>query len=267
MGLLRSIKQNYIRSIIYDNDDAPAFTPNSLTGLSFWLDLDDSSKVTADAYNTEITGLTEKSSSARTFVNLPTPVPAVWARRPMWNNRRVMAVSLNANCGMQSSAQFNVDTLFEAVTFNITIFVVYGTLEPTITFGNVFYHLVSGGNGTYFRINQSAGNTRFLASGTTTLNQANTNYVGERKIVTLQRQAGNLRAFINGVQSGTDQASVAALAGGNATFFLGCSSTSGGGFAGDIAEIIMYARALNATDRVKVEDYLAAKWIPGAVIT
>jgi hypothetical protein len=162
-----------------------------------------------------------------------------------------------------ASPSFDIASI---LTGNNTVFLVFYSNEGTSTFGSVYHHLVSGGVGHYFRLANTAGNARFLSGSTTSLTQANTPYLNQPNIVVGQREGNFLRTFINGAQNGSDVAStlVTIPAASNAQMFLGTVSTSGGsGLSGELAEMIVYNRALTQAERWQVEEYLAVKWIPG----
>lgn len=246
----------------------PSFLPSQFSDLGLWLDADDAATFSVDAYNGEVSSWTDKSSNARVF----TPTTAgnffVRERKPQWNNKPVVAFSNTANYGLACPA-YNVQDDFAANGTDITAIMAAHTDDNILTFGTVYYHLSSGSNGSYFRFNQTAANVRFLAASTTSLGQSNASYIAAPKVISARRSGNTLQAFINGTQSGSDVASTATpVTSATAQMFLGTSTTSGGsGLLGDLAELIIYKRALTPTERAQVEDYLARKWITGAVVS
>lgn len=239
------------------------------SNLALWMDANDAATFSVDSYNGEVSSWTDKSSNARVFT--PTTVNNFFVRqrKPQWNNRPVVAFSNTANFGLACPA-YNVQEDFAANGTDITVFAAVHSDDNILTFGTVYYHLSSGSNGHYLRLNQTAGNVRFLAvNGSTFIAGSNANYIGAPKIISMRRSGNTLQGFVNGSQQGADVNSTATAAtSANAQMFIGTSTVSGGsGLLGDLAELIIYKRALTVTERNQVEDYLARKWITGAVVS
>lgn len=244
------------------------FTPASIANLALWLDANDDATITGDAYTGEVATWTDKSTNARVFS--PTSAGNQFVRdyKPQWNGKKVVMFSNTANYGL-ACPTYNVQEDFDTNAIDQTVFMVFHSDEPSLTFGTVYYHLSSGGNGSYFRLTQTAGNMRYLAASTTPLGAVNTAYLGQPNVVCVRRSVNVLQAFLNGTQQGADVASTAvATTNVSAQMFLGTATTGGGsGLLGDLAELIIYKRALTTLERTNVENYLGRKWIEGAIIT
>lgn len=244
------------------------FSPNQISDLGLWLDANDAATFSVNSYNGEVSSWTDKSINARVF----TPINAgnffIRGRKPQWNNRPVVAFNSTANFGM-ACPSYNVQEDFAANRTDITVIMATHTDDNILTFGTVYYHLSSGGNGSYFRFNEPAANARWLASSGISFVQSNASYIGSPKIISTLRSGNILRAFINGVQSGSDFTSNAVpVTNVNAPMYLGASSVfGGGGLLGDLAELLIYKRTLSNAERNKIENYLARKWITGAVVS
>lgn len=249
-------------------DVPPSFSPADIPSLALWLDANDDATFTGDAYTGEVATWTDKSTNARVFS--PTTAGNQFVRdyKPQWNGKKVVMFSNAANYGL-ACPTYNVQEDFDTNNIDQTVFAVFHSDDVKYTFGTVYYHLSSGGNGSYFRINQTAGNMRYLAASTTPLGTVNTAYVGQPNVVSLRRSVDILQAFVNGTQQGSDVASTAvATTNVSAQMFLGTATTSGGsGLLGDLGELIIYKRALTAEERIQVEDYLGTKYIEGAIIS
>ena len=270
--MMRAILSPILRPIL-NPDPVPgetgvSFSPSDIANLGLWLDANDDATFTGNAYTGEVSTWTDKSSNARVFS--PTTGGNLFVRdyKPQWNGKKVVMFNNTSGYGL-ACPTYNVQEDFDTNAIDQTVFTVFHSDDITNTFGTVYYHLSSGGNGSYFRLNQTAGNIRYLAASTTSLGTSNSAYVGQPNVVSLRRSVNVLQAFVNGTQQGSDVASTAvATTNVNAQMFLGTSTTGGGsGLLGDLAELIIYKRALTTDERTQVENYLGRKWIQGAIIS
>ncbi len=248
---------------------APAWpTPNIIPNLALWLDANDDASFSFDAYSGVVNSWTDKSANARVF----TPVSATLTSKPTrvrkrnWNNKTVLCHSLSGTTGMGSSA-FDIASNFAANGTDITVFIVAhcDDANPVMNpeFNTVYYHYTTGAIGHYFRFNDSSGNvTNICLSTYPVINGSNANYVKGEKIIRLQRNGTTHSSFINGAQELVVTATPTPIVSTVTPMYVLCQqSIGGGGMVGDLAELIMYARALSTTECQKIENYLTAKWL------
>lgn len=244
---------------------SPWPTPNAIPNLALWLDADHDGSFAVDSVSGAITSWTSRDASARAF----TPVDVtqsyyqpIRTRKANWNNRKVVCSQLSAATGLKS-ASYDIASNFAANGTDITVFMAVHTDDVSSQFGTVYYHYITGAQGHYFRLNNTPGVVSNICLSTfPIINGSNANYVGGPKIIGLQRNGTAHTSWIDGQQELSVTATPTAIsAGSNAIMYIGTQTGSGGsGIVGDIAEIIMYARALSTAERQKIENYLAAKW-------
>jgi hypothetical protein len=239
-------------------------TPNAIPGLSLWLDANHDPSFASDAFTGVASSWTSRDANARVF----TPVSAtatsfpVRLAKPNWNGRKVVCSQLGAPFGLASPA-YDIAANFAANGTDITIFIAAHTDDNSHQFGTVYYHYSTGAIGHYFRFNNTAGNVRHLClSSSGFVAGGNADYLQGEKIIRLQRSGSTQSAFINGAQESSVSSTPTPIVSTVTPMYIGTQTTSGGGgLVGDLAEIIMYARALSAAECQKVENYLAAKWM------
>lgn len=226
-----------------------------------WLDADDTSSFTWDSFNETFSVWTDKKGG-KAF----TPVAGVNPARVIqaaYNGRYTVSSSLATGFGL-STPSFDIATMFAANGKDQTVFMAIHTDDIVNTFGTVFWHYISLAQGHYFRMNNSAGNLRWLTLNSGTFGDgANTSFVGEMKIICLHRSGDTITMFVDGAQIQTKASTATAIpAASNSIMYLFCNSGAGGsGMVGACGELIFCNEALSQTDRFKVEDYLANKWI------
>jgi hypothetical protein len=234
-----------------------------LPSIALLLDASDTSKFNWVNTDRTVTSWTSSDTSAVVFSSIQANT-IVRQPKKHWKNNHVVCIPPNSNMGLQSTA-FLINSLFGANGKDQTVFIVTQADDPLKTFQNIYYQYVSAANGHYFRVSQTASNFRWLAvSSTNFIAGSNSTLVARPVIITLQRQADVVRGWVNGQKFGSDVASASTAATATSqVMFLGTSSVSGGGTQADLAEIRIYKDVVSDSDRIKIEDYLAYKWIEG----
>lgn len=100
--------------------------------------------------------------------------------------------------------------------------------------------------------------TSYYRNGTTNTVTGTTTISTSTPSILSQRFGSNVQSFINGVSQGT--AAIGALANMVKTIRIGSSLTTTAPFTGQIAEIIVFKKALSDADRLAVENYLSQKY-------
>lgn len=239
--------------------------PKDIPNLVFWLDADDDSMFTGDAVSGEISGLTTKDANAFPFV----PVDSVNAynrlvrsRKTNWFNRKVISCSQAGGHGLVSSNNIDIASLFAANGTDHTFFFVGRFDDTNAANGTLFYHYTSGAVGHYLQANASgSGFLQYLNLSTTYINQANSQFRGQENIFCFRRTGNTLQMYLNGAQVVSSASTATAIVSTPTTMKLFCPTTSGGGFHGDVAEMLMYARSLSDNERMEMENHLARKWL------
>jgi Concanavalin A-like lectin/glucanases superfamily len=237
--------------------------PNQVPNLVFWLDADDDSMFTSDPISGQISALTTKDANAFPFV----PVDAVTShqlvrsRKKHWNNRKVISTLAQGGCGLVSSANIDVAGLFAPNGTDHTFFFV-GRSDDTLgaANGTVFFHYVTGAVGHYLEANAS-GSFKYLNLSTTSIVQPISVANGLENIFCFRRNANTLQMYLNGAQISSASNTATPIVSTPTTMKLFCPTTSGAGYHGDVAEMLMYSRALTENERIEVENHLARKWL------
>jgi len=234
-------------------------SPTDIGNCALWLDAADAATVTLSG--NAVTQWADKSGNARNFTAALTACPTYTATI---NSRSVLtfdgvANTLTGNSAAQTAIQ------------NITGYTCFAVVRPNSVAAGERFVLGFGGGTVIYRLGQQdsrpfIGGRRTgaetlrsvtAASGTLTLGGT---YVLSSVV---NHPTTTLTGFSRGVSFGTDTAYMDA---GNtpATALPVNVGTQGGGtygfFSGDIAELIVFNVALSATDRARIEKYLAAKW-------
>ena len=238
--------------------------PKDIPNLAFWLDADDDAMFTSDAVSGEILGLTTKDANAFPFV----PVSAnaysrlVRSRKTNWMHRKVISSQQQGGCGLVSSANIDIASLFAANGTDHTFFFVDRFDDTAAANGTLFYHYTTGAVGHYLQaIASGSVFLQYLNLSTTYINQANSPFRGQENIFCFRRIANTLQMYLNGALVVSSASTATAIVSTLTTMKLFCPTTSGGGFHGDVAEMLMYAQSLTDTERFEMENHLARKWL------
>jgi hypothetical protein len=252
--------------------NAASFSPASVSGLQVWLDADDDSTFTQDAYTTEVTQWRDKSVNARAF-GLASTDPFPRSVDYNTNGRKVLKTAKISTGGYASPA-FDIATLFGSNGRDITIFTCgssydRGGVGAGATASGVTVQMIQGaGNSIEIRHSRAANtyNQRILTTSDSNNNTSNANITGDVAIVTSQRNGTVLNSWFNGQQVITNgaNAGTVVVSGSTAQLFVNTvQAGGGGGLSGDLREILIYNRVVTAVERIAIENYLAEKWIPG----
>ena len=225
--------------------DAGAVTavssPLDIAGCALWLDADDPSSITADGSNL-VSQWNDKSGNARHATssgsNRPTRTSAAQ------NGRAVLTFD-------GTSSQMAIDSTF-LVTSNATILAV--ARRTSGTYGAV---ITSKGAGDSSPALQHASGSWQIAYS------ANISVIGSQAsyaILCGTISSGATAAYANGLTQDSDASSGPLSSDATKTYIGTYRAAIANVLAGEIAEIIVFNTALSATDRVRVEAYLAAKW-------
>lgn len=232
---------------------APSFQPSDLAGLALWLRADTISGVDGDLISTwsdQSSGAKHATASGATRPTLKIGIlnGLAVARFAGAQAMTIPAIDLSASTGVTllivaKMTTTGVDrTLYEYSTnynsFTDSFGLIYGNADTRYTFGG------RGGAYATYRANQSVGDFRVW---TGVMNRA------------LATNESSLAA--NGLLDGTvTNNGNTTGAFGNRASYIGGRAASSLFFIGDIAEIILYSRALSVAERAQVEAYLGAKW-------
>ena len=238
--------------------------PNQVPDLQFWLDADDDSMFTSNAISGQISALVTKDANAFPFAavdSVNTFRQLVRSRKSNWNGRKVISAQQQGGCGLVSSNNIDIATLFAGNGTDHTFFFVGRFDDTNAANGTLFYHYTSGAIGHYLQVNQS-GNLQYInLSVSNFFNLSNAPFRGLENIFCFRRTANTLQMYMNGAQISSITATATAIVSTLTTFKLFCPTTSGGGFHGDVAEMLMYARSLSDNERIELENHLARKWL------
>lgn len=236
--------------------------PTLAIAPALWIDANNDSSFTQDAFSTSVSSFTSRDANARVFSPVSTPLAARDVF-PGWKGRKALTMEISAGFGYATTA-FGIESLFAANGKDSTVYLVFRSDEGAATFGTIYYHLTSGAIGHYFRVAHTANNYRYLSLTTSPQGGANASLLGAIQIVCLQRSGDTVTGWLNGQQFFTAASVGTAITPTNAQFFLGTQTTSGGsGMIGLFGEGLWYPTAHNTSDRQTIEDYLAVKWLEG----
>jgi len=225
-----------------------AFTPASITGLTIWLDAQNSTNVLVTGG--QVTAWSDSSSSGNTFTAGGGII--TYAQPSGINNRPALDFT-----------QANPITTYLSKTLTlsanqITLFMVVNQTGKGAGNSELFF---TQNNYQYFDL---FGNTNPGQSGNLALNARNSTQndtgvdtITNSPIVLISVIVSTTETvYVNGSLTSVNAISTSGLS-------LNTSLTwavSGGGFLGYIGEVIVYPSALVDTDRQRVEGYLAWKW-------
>jgi hypothetical protein len=216
----------------------PLFTPTMISNCSLWLDAADSSTITTSG--STLTGWTDKSGTGKTININSAPTYSVTG----FNNRP----------GLTFASGNRLSTTTTALGTSFTLIAVY---IVTVNANSVplAVGLTNSGNETGIGFNSSTAaylmyDFGVADSGNTTVTTNNVNllHVGVKN-------GSILASYVNGTNPASTPASTYNNT--NTTINIG-----GGGFpfVGNLAEVIIYNRAITTIERQQVEGYLAWKW-------
>lgn len=244
---------------------ASGFSPKQIANLGLWLDADDSSTITTVSGG--VSEWRDKSGSGRVFSqttanNRPTVATSVFGSKP--------AIRFDgSNDLLQSTADAG------SLVFPATIFMVVDKPVSTSD-GGLFTHIKSGvnsydsGDAWVLSTNTNSAAIRALGGISTTL------FPGVGSVGTLlgkflvsMRLATNSGALKNrtaGLSNTDSSISFSSTPSNNGCALGVLSASSGVGnfnihfLAGDIAEVVIYSRAISSSEESRVENYLAKKY-------
>jgi hypothetical protein len=239
---------------------SPAFTPIQLSGLALWLDAADRSTLTISASNT-VTGWTDKSPSqnALTVNSAGTYQPTGFNRSPTiaFTDGNYMTTS-TATTFSNSFSMFIVQRTTGSSTYYTILSL--GTTMPVM---NIWWRADFNSYALLQEVDNpgSGGGVGSLVYRTSN--------VPMMMSATVSPTSPYWNFYLNGTLSnnpdigGGGTAPAANLGGSNVSIpgkIVYFGGPSGGGFTGQISEVLLFSNALTASNRYQVEGYLAWKW-------
>ena len=109
------------------------------------------------------------------------------------------------------------------------------------------------------QVRDTSSNQALISAGAT----SGTNYNDDAiRLVTVTRDASNLRQYQNGVEVTESPASAAAVGSLNDTnaFFMGAFQGTAQFYNGELGDVVVYNRVLDAGERQQLTDYLKGRW-------
>ena len=231
------------------------FIPTDVSGCALWLDAGDRSTLTISSSNT-VTGWTDKSGN----------------RRPLTVNSAgtYSATGFNGLPTIQFVAgQFMTTSTSATISNSCTIIVVQQTAADT------YQEVIAAGGNTNPYILWWRGDFNsyaFIQEGIGGMGNSNYNTTGIPMIMTgiVTPNSGNYWSlYMNGTYQvnpnlgGFGTAPLSNTGGSNVYIpgkLVQFGGPSGGGFSGNISEVLIFSNSLKNADRMNVENYLAAKW-------
>lgn len=238
-----------------------SFSPAQIADLTIWADAQDASTLTFNS--TDISTWADKSGLGNNLSN------STGGQQPRYvasaiNGKPALWFTYDANFQFLSVAdnttldytQFHLFTVFQPVTDQAGTETICGKFSVT-----------SPANQREFRLIVSSGNSLQLAlsqNGTaiTTPADAGAVSVGTAYIADGSYNPTTGSLSLNNGTPATNTAT--AIFQGTSPFFVGTRDQAGEKFGGYVGEILFYRRALSASERSSVLNYLASKW--GVVI-
>ena len=226
------------------------FLPTDIYGLTIWLDANDLTKITKDGSN-NVSQWTDKSY----YVFLFTPTGS---NKPVYSATGFNgkpAITFNNKNGLQLTSSTNSYTL---PATNVTFFFVGHQSATT----NANYILDQNTGTTRFGLNLNMNGSNFWYRQNTTLHSGTTNSNNVYATWVFADGANpEASLYVNGSLVTSNNSFLPLTA--NASCLKIAESCSSGGptdFYGEIAEIVLYNRALTTVERQWVESYLKTKW-------
>ena len=246
------------------------FSPISIAGCRLWLDAADTSSIAVSG--TAVTQWNDKSGQANHFTQVSSTARPVSGTTTQNNKNVVVFDGVNDCLNTNQTAAYwkflhnSPSTLFFAVNKTGTqqsSSIIYNNDGSSSNIGygvqlrygaenNIFHWITNGSSGNYTVFQNTAAvyttNTFFYGSVTsdpTNGTAANRSEIRFKAGAAVKNNAGTTAASSS-----------------NPSFALqvGADGDNGQFMQGNIGEIIVYDTALNATDRGKIETYLATKW-------
>lgn len=145
-------------------------------------------------------------------------------------------------------------------------FTIFGVGKPGTSGTGAFQDIIGGSGNVSFGFKENSGNYNFLMWAGAALTDS-VNYSGTFTLISGIFNGGSSLGYVNGVQKVSGDPGASSIG----TLGVGGDGLgSGGFFNGDIAEAIIYNRALTSTERLTVESYLGWKYnitVTGAIST
>lgn len=251
---------------------AAAFTPTDISGLTFWIDYNNTGSLTLSG--SDITGATDLAPD--TAHNLGTSSPTVSAPVSTLASGKYWAVFTGASRDSMSGASTSASSI-QVGSGSFALFVV---VKTTATALKVAVQKGGSSNRYTLRINASgSGNIRgVISDGThtvtvdsatgTAINDGNPHVIALIRDNTLFSGNGGLRVLLDGTDvSGSPSTLSGTMGSLNETSFpiLVGASPSGGSTAnewdGSIGEVLLYnGVVLTSTEEANVNSYFQTKW-------
>ena len=230
----------------------PAFAPDDISGLEVWYDAD---AITGLSDTDPVTSWSDGSANGRTLTQ------GTANRQPAY-----VASAKNGKPGVDFDGSDYLATAAFAlpITDAYTAFVVGYIDSAASPLGNTPYnwlsvntnrlltHMAYNNGSTYIDCGDAASGGRYSFTTPASV-------VGNWNITRITRDGANSAYVENGTTLGSTTGLTDALDTGSASLYVG-STGSSGFFDGRICELILYNRALTASEIDDVETYLAAKY-------
>jgi Domain of unknown function (DUF4082) len=221
----------------------PPFTPTSITGCVGWWDADDATTFTYSS-GTLVSQWRDKSGGNHHANNIGSP-----NRDTTLNGRAVIRFPT------ASGARFLITGFMSSFTAG-EVFVVVDLLTISASNAGLWNYVSTDGSAQYFP---------YQPNGQVYENWGSTVRSGFDPVVSLldphvynvRTAAGSYVAAIDGITRFSTATNTVAFGSGSPQI-----PHDGAGIDGSIAEMVIYNRVLNTTERQQIESYLTAKWIP-----
>lgn len=240
---------------------ASGFNPKQIANLGLWLDADDASTITTVSGG--VSEWRDKSGSGRVFSqgtanNRPTVATNVFGTKP--------AIRFDGSNDTLKSTADAASLLFPATCF------IVANKPVSTSDGGLFTHIKTGadsynsGDAWVLSTNTNSAAIRVLGATSTTLFPgvgATATLLGKFLVsLRLATNSGVLKNRTAGLSNTDSSFSFSATPSNNGcgVGFLSALSTDVHYLAGDIAEVLIYSRALSASEESSVEKYLAKKY-------
>lgn len=234
--------------------------PTAITGCAAWWDASDTSTVLLSGSN--VTQWNDKSGNGRNLTAAGSAQPTYSAYH---YSKRVITFN-----GTSNSLSLENSNLIQ----NRAGYTVFCVVKPSNTTTGERFHFAAAaaaGGQVRARVGTTAaaplvGGRRVdadsLAQLTGVANTVSSTMTGAHVICGVFNHGSNdLTAVLNGMVFGTDTGYQAVGVSADVTSLITVGSQNTYGYyAGDMCEVVVYATALSASDRARVEKYLAAKW-------
>lgn len=215
--------------------------PDGIEGLAWWLKANDAATITDTAG--AVTLWSDKSGNGRNVSQTNA------GREPTTG-----VAAINGNNVLRFAPLDYMERIINPVlTAPYTTFVVFRLTSTTASFQ---YLIDSRGPAAAQSILTTISNTSLRAGAGTFPTISTGLSTGTTYIADWVLNGASSEAAVNGVSSGT----VNMGSGSRTGLAIGATRTGDGSLDGDIAEIIVYNRALSSGERLSIRQYLAAEW-------